>query len=97
MTADDPGWTAVVSVHLPQGPLATWLERALGPEASREVPRARASVRRAAGTIVEVVITARDTGAVRAAMNTYLGWVHLALATVGRAGVADSGPPENAG
>ncbi len=95
MTADDAGWTAVVSVRLPQESLATWLERALGPEASREVPRARAAIRRATGTTVEVVITARDTGSVRAAMNTYLGWVHLALATVGSAGAAEPLPAKN--
>jgi tRNA threonylcarbamoyladenosine modification (KEOPS) complex Pcc1 subunit len=26
-------------------------------------------------------ISARDSGAMRAALNTYLGWVHLSLAT----------------
>jgi tRNA threonylcarbamoyladenosine modification (KEOPS) complex Pcc1 subunit len=88
MSTPDSGWTAVVSVRLPDERLATWLERALGPEAAREVPRARADVRRASPVTVEIRLTARDTGSIRAAMNTYLGWVHLALATVGEA----SGP-----
>jgi tRNA threonylcarbamoyladenosine modification (KEOPS) complex Pcc1 subunit len=95
MTGDDLGWSVVISVLLPRESLAAWLERALGPEASREVPRARAQIRRAAPDTVEVAITARDTGAVRAAMNTYLGWVHLALETVGRVGAEDRLPPEN--
>ena len=34
-------------------------------------------------------------GSVRAAMNTYLGWVHLALATVGSAGAAEPLPAKN--
>jgi tRNA threonylcarbamoyladenosine modification (KEOPS) complex Pcc1 subunit len=97
MTGEDPGWGAVISVRLPREELATWLERALGPEASREVPRAKAVIRRAAPESVEVLITARDTGSVRAAMNTYLGWVHLALATVAEAEGTVKSPPENAG
>jgi len=84
MTGTGSGWTAVITVHLPQDRLATWLERALVPEAAREVPRARAEVRRSSPRTVEIALTARDTGSVRAAMNTYLGWVHLALATVAR-------------
>jgi len=90
MTGNDPGWTAVISVQLPEARLAAWLETALRPEASREVPRARAEVRRPSENVVEIALEARDTGSVRAAMNTYLGWVHLALATVGHA----AGPPE---
>jgi tRNA threonylcarbamoyladenosine modification (KEOPS) complex Pcc1 subunit len=94
MTAEELGWTARISVRLPRVELATWVERTLGPEASREVPRARATIERAAPNIVEVAITARDTGAVRAAMNTYLGWVHLALDTVGRADRTEHSLPE---
>jgi tRNA threonylcarbamoyladenosine modification (KEOPS) complex Pcc1 subunit len=94
VTAEERGWTVRISVRLPQVELATWVERALGPEASREVPRARATIERAAPSTIDVAITARDTGAVRAAMNTYLGWVHLALDTVGRAGGSDRSLPE---
>jgi tRNA threonylcarbamoyladenosine modification (KEOPS) complex Pcc1 subunit len=93
MTEEEPGWSAVISVRLPEATLASWLERALGPEASREVPRAHAGLRRAGPETVEIVLTARDTGSVRAAMNTYLGWVHLALATVGPAGLPDPPAP----
>jgi tRNA threonylcarbamoyladenosine modification (KEOPS) complex Pcc1 subunit len=86
MTGTDPGWTAVITVRLPQEQLATWLERSLRPEAAREVPRAHALVHRPSPEAVEIALTARDTGSIRAAMNTYLGWVHLALATAGRVG-----------
>jgi tRNA threonylcarbamoyladenosine modification (KEOPS) complex Pcc1 subunit len=68
-------------VSLPDEASASWLASALAPEASRDVPRAQAEVRREQGSIVELALTARDTGSVRAALNTYLGWVHLALST----------------
>ena len=55
--------------------------RALEPEVTREVPRARAELARIAPTIVEVRITAADTSACRAALNTYLAWVGLVLST----------------
>jgi tRNA threonylcarbamoyladenosine modification (KEOPS) complex Pcc1 subunit len=82
MSDDDPGWTAVLTVRLHDERRLTWLEQALAPEVAREVPRARAELARAAPDALEVRLTARDTGAVRAAMNTYLGWISLALATV---------------
>ena len=85
MSGEDPGWSAVISVRLPREDLALWLERALRPEAAREVPRAHADVRHPSAELVEITLSARDTGSVRAAMNTYLGWVHLALATAGKA------------
>ncbi len=93
MTGTDPGWNAVIFVRLPREQLATWLERALSPEVAREVPRARAEVRRSSPKVVEIALTARDTGSVRAAMNTYLGWVHLALATVGHVTATPPTPP----
>jgi tRNA threonylcarbamoyladenosine modification (KEOPS) complex Pcc1 subunit len=82
---NDPGWTATISVHTPSERVAGWLELALRPEATREVPRARAELRRSAPTIVEIAITTRDTGSLRAALNTYLGWIHLSLATLPKA------------
>ena len=93
MTPEDPGWTAVISVRLAKPSLAGWLERALRPEVAREVPRARAEVRRPSPEVVEIALTARDTGSVRAAMNTYLGWVHLALETVAAADRTSAGTP----
>ncbi len=88
MTDGEPVWRATISVHVRDADIAGWMERALAPEASREVPRAHAELRRAGPNDFEVVIQARDTGAVRAALNTYLGWVHLALATLPPAEVA---------
>ena len=55
--------------------------RALGPEAHREVPRATARLSRPADRVVEITVTARDSGALRAALNTYLGWVSLFATT----------------
>jgi KEOPS complex subunit Pcc1 len=65
--------------------LARWLERALAPEAAREVPRTETTIRRA-GASLELRVRAADAGAMRAALNTYLGWLALSLATVGAAG-----------
>ncbi len=80
MTTD--AWTARITVQLTDDALAERLERALGPEATREVPRARAEVSRGPPSRVAIDVRASDAGALRAAMNTYLGWVQLALATV---------------
>ena len=74
-------WTASVIVCTKTPTVADWLDRALRPEAAREVPRARADVRRGAANSLEITISARDSGAMRAALNTYLGWIHLSLAT----------------
>jgi tRNA threonylcarbamoyladenosine modification (KEOPS) complex Pcc1 subunit len=75
-------WSASISVRLPEPTQAEWLLRSLRPEAAREVPRARAELRSPGPRVVEIAIEARDTGALRAALNTYLGWVHLSLATL---------------
>lgn len=81
MTDPSFPWTATVRLDLEEALVADWLEQALRPEASREVPRARAELRRGAGRSLELTITAQDSGAMRAALNTYLGWIHLSLAT----------------
>lgn len=57
------------------------LARTLSPEASREVPRARAAVHRVGSTRVDLRIAAADTSACRAALNTYLAWVGLIFST----------------
>jgi tRNA threonylcarbamoyladenosine modification (KEOPS) complex Pcc1 subunit len=80
-------WSARVRVVGLDAPIAVMLERALRPEAEREVPRARAELRRPEPRTVELSITARDVGAMRAALNTYLGWVSLSLATLRAASV----------
>jgi tRNA threonylcarbamoyladenosine modification (KEOPS) complex Pcc1 subunit len=84
MSDAPPGWVATVTVRAADPRLAGMLERALRPEAAREVPRARATLGRGGPREVTLEIEARDTGAMRAALNTYLGWVHLALETVRR-------------
>jgi tRNA threonylcarbamoyladenosine modification (KEOPS) complex Pcc1 subunit len=72
--------------------LAAMLERSLRPEAEREVPRARAVLRRPVPEVVELTITARDGGAMRAALNTHLGWVQLSLSTA-RSATAPAAAP----
>jgi tRNA threonylcarbamoyladenosine modification (KEOPS) complex Pcc1 subunit len=78
----DPGWRARIEVRSQDSVWTMWLEQALAPEAAREVPRARAQISRAPPEALTVAIEARDTGAVRAALNTYLGWIDLAVATL---------------
>jgi tRNA threonylcarbamoyladenosine modification (KEOPS) complex Pcc1 subunit len=82
-----PAWSATVRVRAESARLALWLEKALGPEAAREVPRARTTVRRT-GPTLELRVEAADAGAMRAALNTYLGWVALSVATAGTASAA---------
>lgn len=74
-------WSATIVVERTSPESAARLAQALAPEAAREVPRARARIARPSPSVVELQITARDTGALRAALNTYLGWVELAAAT----------------
>jgi tRNA threonylcarbamoyladenosine modification (KEOPS) complex Pcc1 subunit len=81
MTEAPSTWTATVSVRANDAKVLDWLERALRPEAEREVPRARAALARPSGNTLELTISSHDSGAMRAALNTYLGWVHLSLAT----------------
>jgi tRNA threonylcarbamoyladenosine modification (KEOPS) complex Pcc1 subunit len=81
MTAPKATWTARISIRPRRPEVADWLARALSPEATREVPRAHAEVERPAGDVVEIAIHAADAGAMRAALNTYLGWVALSLST----------------
>ena len=72
-------WTASIDVALTEPDIAEWVTAALGPEAAREVPRARAEVAATGPGRFRIRVEARDTGALRAALNTYLGWVSLAL------------------
>ena len=57
---------------------------ALGPEASRDVPRATANVS-SEGPVLKLEIAAEDSASLRAAVNSYLRWVKLA------AGAAQAG------
>ncbi len=82
MSAPKPEWSATLTVATPGRPdLARWIARSLKPEAARELSRAGADVRDRGGGRFEVSVRATDAGAMRAALNTYLGWVHLSLAT----------------
>jgi tRNA threonylcarbamoyladenosine modification (KEOPS) complex Pcc1 subunit len=90
-----PPWTATVRLTVGRAELARWLAQALAPEAAREVPRSRATVRRS-GPVVELRIGATDAGAMRAALNTYLGWISLALAALGASRGPVPGPTTRA-
>jgi tRNA threonylcarbamoyladenosine modification (KEOPS) complex Pcc1 subunit len=79
-------WHAVVRVRRPSRRDAERVAEALAPEAAREVPRARAVLVRPDPKSVEIRITAADTSACRAALNTYLAWVGLVLSTERAAG-----------
>lgn len=59
------------------GPEAPVVHRALAPEAGRDVPKARVSISRA-GSKLTITIDADDTGALRAAVNSYLRWSDVA-------------------
>ena len=78
---DSGGWSAVVTIRQLNREATDHLARALEPEVTREVSRARSRLTRPSDDSVSLKISAHDTGALRAALNTYLGWVHLALAT----------------
>ena len=79
MTED--AWRATIRVHRSTTEEADRVAHALEPEVAREVPRARAELIRHDTTFVELRISAADTSACRAALNTYLGWIGLVLST----------------
>jgi tRNA threonylcarbamoyladenosine modification (KEOPS) complex Pcc1 subunit len=93
MTTPDATWSALVTVKTRGERLAGMLEQSLRPEAEREVPRTKAELRRSSLDSLELSISARDSGAMRAALNTYLGWVHLSVATV-RSGSGSPAPAD---
>lgn len=87
-----PGpWAAAIRVRGASVEAADRLYRSLSPEAAREVPRAHTTLQRDVGSGVSLGITTQDTGALRAALNTYLGWIDLAEATE-RIAARRSGP-----
>jgi len=59
------------------GPEAKVVYGALRPETGREVPKTRVTVRSVRDRMT-VTIDARDTSALRAAVNSYLRWADLA-------------------
>jgi tRNA threonylcarbamoyladenosine modification (KEOPS) complex Pcc1 subunit len=77
-------WEGRLTVVCPDAGAADRLYRVLLPESAREVPRARAGLEPPTGRELALRIEARDTGALRAAVQTFLGWVQLAEATEAR-------------
>jgi KEOPS complex subunit Pcc1 len=59
------------------GPDARVVYESLRPEAGRDVPKARVSLRSGRGRVA-LTIDADDTGALRAAVNSYLRWADVA-------------------
>jgi len=59
------------------GPEARVVYGALRPEAGRDVPKARVSLRAGRGRVT-LTIDADDTSALRAAVNSYLRWAEVA-------------------
>ena len=59
------------------GPEAGVVYEALRPETGRDVPKARVAMRSAPGRL-NLTIDADDTGALRAAVNSYLRWADVA-------------------
>jgi tRNA threonylcarbamoyladenosine modification (KEOPS) complex Pcc1 subunit len=86
-------WTGSIEIRAPSLERAEWLFRVLSPEAEREVPRARATLFRPLPDQLRIELAAKDTGALRAALNTYLGWIDLAEATLAAAAPRSEVPP----
>jgi tRNA threonylcarbamoyladenosine modification (KEOPS) complex Pcc1 subunit len=89
----EPRWTARFTVRLDSPESADRLLAALGPEASREVPKTSAVLGRPSPSVVSIDVRASDPGALRAAANTYLGWVDLAQGAEAVARRAAGAPP----
>lgn len=78
-------WTGRIEVRCVDRAGAERLYRVLRPESAREVPRARAELEDPTGPEVVLRLEARDTGALRAAVQTFLGWVQLSETAAARA------------
>jgi KEOPS complex subunit Pcc1 len=59
------------------GPEATVVRQALRPEAGRDVPKARVRIS-GSGSTLNIRVEADDSGALRAALNSYLRWADVA-------------------
>lgn len=87
-------WTVTLEHRSADAAAARRLYQVLVPEASREVPRARAVLAPPVDRVLTLAIDAKDTGGLRAAVQTYLGWLQLAEATerVGQLGPRAAAP-----
>jgi len=83
VTSSSTGWTATLTIRRPDAASADRIGRALAPEAAREVPRSRARMSHPEPRTLRLEVEADDTGALRAAINAYLGWIRLALEAEG--------------
>jgi tRNA threonylcarbamoyladenosine modification (KEOPS) complex Pcc1 subunit len=72
-------WAGALTIRRPEAGAARRLAAVLGPEAAREVPRSTATLEQSDPVTLTLTLSADDTGALRAALNAYLGWIQLAL------------------
>lgn len=86
-------WRATVRIERSSADAAGRLLATLVPEAARDAPRASARVRRRGRNGVEIELVAGEAGALRAALNTFLGWLVLAGETE-RAGAPRTSTPK---
>lgn len=86
MSGDAMEWTAELAIRVDDVRVASALLKVLRPESAREVPRARVHVTTDGPGRLRLNLSARDVGAMRAALNTYLGWVDLAMGTARASG-----------
>jgi|GEM_PF-1603303 len=92
MARPPTAWRARIEVRRPTVREAERLRRTLAPEAAREVAKVQTALRREDGSTVVLAFDAEETGSLRAAINTYLGWIRLTLEAEGVA----HPPPVNA-
>ena len=88
-----PRWSAQFRVTLDDPEAAERLLAVLGPEASRDVPKASVGLARPSPNTVAIDVRTSEVGALRAAANTYLGWVDLAVGAASVARRAGERPP----
>jgi tRNA threonylcarbamoyladenosine modification (KEOPS) complex Pcc1 subunit len=75
----EPTWEARVLVGPLAAPVQVRLTRALSPESSGPARGSRFGVRAVEGGTVELSMVTEGTPAIRAALNSHLRWVELAL------------------
>jgi tRNA threonylcarbamoyladenosine modification (KEOPS) complex Pcc1 subunit len=85
-------WSARLEIRLEDAEAAERLYRVLLPESSREVPRTEVRLNPPTDRSLAIDLLAKDSGALRAALQTYLGWIQLTQATL-EAGRSDARSP----
>ncbi len=92
MSPAPTAWVGTITIGPASPLLLRSLGRALEPELAREVARAGTRLGPPRPGTLELAIHASDTGALRAALNTYLGWIDLVVGTVRAVGTPDRAP-----